>query len=48
LPLPTFLTPAGLKGTALEVEGIAKRFGGIRAVSNASLQVGAGAVLQER
>jgi branched-chain amino acid transport system ATP-binding protein len=44
LPLPAFLTPAGLKGTVLEVEGISKRFGGIRAVSNASLQIGAGEI----
>jgi ABC-type branched-subunit amino acid transport system ATPase component/ABC-type branched-subunit amino acid transport system permease subunit len=44
LPLPTFLTPAGFKGKVLEVEGICKRFGGIRAVSNASLQIGAGEI----
>ena len=44
LPLPAFLAPAGLKGTVLEVEGISKRFGGIRAVSNASLQIGAGEI----
>ena len=44
LPLPAFLTPAGLKGTVLEVEGISKKFGGIRAVSNASLQIGAGEI----
>ena len=44
LPLPAFLTPAGLKGKVLEVEGISKRFGGIRAVSNASLQIGAGEI----
>jgi len=35
------LRPEGLKGTVLEVKGISKHFGGIRAVSNASLQVGA-------
>jgi branched-chain amino acid transport system ATP-binding protein len=44
LALPAFLTPAGLNGTVLEVEGISKKFGGIRAVSNASLQVGAGEI----
>jgi ABC-type branched-subunit amino acid transport system ATPase component/ABC-type branched-subunit amino acid transport system permease subunit len=44
LPLPAFLTPEGLKGTVLEVKGISKHFGGIRAVSNASLQVGAGEI----
>jgi branched-chain amino acid transport system ATP-binding protein len=44
LPLPAFLRPEGLKGTVLEVEGISKHFGGIRAVSNASLQVGAGEI----
>jgi branched-chain amino acid transport system ATP-binding protein len=44
LPLPAFLTPAGLTGKVLEVEGISKRFGGIRAVSNANLQIGAGEI----
>jgi branched-chain amino acid transport system ATP-binding protein len=44
LPLPAFLAPAGLKGKVLEVEGVSKRFGGIRAVSNASLQIGAGEI----
>ena len=44
LPLPTFLMPERLEGTVLEVEGISKKFGGIRAVSNASLQVGAGEI----
>src|SRR5450759_5021844 len=44
LPLPGFLMPEGLKGTVLEVKGISKNFGGIRAVSNASLQVGAGEI----
>ena len=33
LPLPEFLRPEGLKGTVLEVKGISKHFGGIRAVS---------------
>ncbi|QWG22119.1 ATP-binding cassette domain-containing protein [Bradyrhizobium sediminis] len=44
LPLPDFLRPESLKGTVLEVKGIAKHFGGIRAVSGASLEVGAGEI----
>jgi branched-chain amino acid transport system ATP-binding protein len=44
LPLPAFLTPQGLQGTVLDVQGVAKRFGGIRAVSNASLQIKAGQI----
>jgi branched-chain amino acid transport system ATP-binding protein len=44
LALPDFLTPVGLRGTVLEVKGVAKHFGGIRAVSGASLQVGAGQI----
>jgi branched-chain amino acid transport system ATP-binding protein len=44
LPLPGFLMPDGLKGTVLEVKGICKHFGGVRAVSNASLHVGAGEI----
>ncbi len=44
LPLPDFLRPEGLKGTVLEVTGISKHFGGIRAVHNASLEVGAGQI----
>ncbi len=44
LPLPDFLRPEGLKGTVLEVKSISKHFGGIRAVSTASLQVGAGQI----
>jgi branched-chain amino acid transport system ATP-binding protein len=44
LPLPGFLMPEGLKGTVLEVNGISKHFGGIRAVTNASLAVGAGEI----
>jgi ABC-type branched-subunit amino acid transport system ATPase component/ABC-type branched-subunit amino acid transport system permease subunit len=44
LPLPAFLTPAGLKGNVLEVDGVSKKFGGIRAVTNASLQIGAGEI----
>ncbi len=37
LPLPAFLRPAPAPGTVLEVEGVHRRFGGIRAVSGASL-----------
>jgi branched-chain amino acid transport system ATP-binding protein len=44
LPLPAFLAPATLPGTPLEVEGVYKNFGGIRAVSNASLTVAAGQI----
>jgi len=44
LPLPGFLTPEGLKGTVLEIADVSKHFGGIRAVTNASLQVGAGEI----
>ena len=42
LPLPSFLRPDGLHGTVLEVEGVSKQFGGIRAVTNTSLTIGAG------
>jgi branched-chain amino acid transport system ATP-binding protein len=44
LPLPSFLMPESFEGTVLEVKGIGKNFGGIRAVSNASLQVAAGEI----
>ena len=44
LPLPGFLMPEGLKGTVLEVNGISKHFGGIHAVTNASLAVRAGEI----
>jgi ABC-type branched-subunit amino acid transport system ATPase component/ABC-type branched-subunit amino acid transport system permease subunit len=44
LPLPGFLRPEGLKGTVLEVTGVAKHFGGIRAVANAGLTIGAGEI----
>jgi branched-chain amino acid transport system ATP-binding protein len=44
LALPSFLRPEGSTGAVLEVEGVAKHFGGIRAVSNASLKVGAGEI----
>ena len=44
LPLPAFLRPEGLQGPVLEVDGVSKQFGGIRAVTNASLTVGAGEI----
>jgi ABC-type branched-subunit amino acid transport system ATPase component/ABC-type branched-subunit amino acid transport system permease subunit len=44
LPLPTFLRPKAVDGTVLEVRGISKTFGGIRAVTDASLTVGAGEI----
>jgi len=44
LPLPGFLMPEGLQGTVLEVNGLSKKFGGIRAVSGASLEIGAGEI----
>jgi branched-chain amino acid transport system ATP-binding protein len=44
LPLPAFLLPKRLDGIVLEVRGVSKTFGGIRAVTDASLQVGAGEI----
>ncbi|HEY6025222.1 MAG TPA: branched-chain amino acid ABC transporter ATP-binding protein/permease [Pseudolabrys sp.] len=44
LPLPAFLRPAAAQGTVLEVADVSKHFGGIRAVSSASLQLGAGEI----
>jgi ABC-type branched-subunit amino acid transport system ATPase component/ABC-type branched-subunit amino acid transport system permease subunit len=44
LPMPAFLMPESLTGTVLEADGVSKKFGGIRAVSNASLSVGAGEI----
>jgi len=44
LPLPAFLMPQSLEGRVLEIDGVAKSFGGIRAVSGACLQVGAGEI----
>jgi branched-chain amino acid transport system ATP-binding protein len=44
LPLPGFLLPEGLKGNVLEIKGISKSFGGIRAVSDANLRIGAGEI----
>jgi len=44
LPLPGFLRPATLDGPVLEVKGINKRFGGIRAVKGVDLQVHSGQI----
>jgi ABC-type branched-subunit amino acid transport system ATPase component/ABC-type branched-subunit amino acid transport system permease subunit len=44
LPLPAFLLPKALDGTVLDVLSVSKTFGGIRAVTAASLQVGAGEI----
>jgi ABC-type branched-subunit amino acid transport system ATPase component/ABC-type branched-subunit amino acid transport system permease subunit len=44
LPLPAFLCPQASTGTVLEVAGVSKRFGGIRAVSDASLELCAGEI----
>src|SRR5215510_280741 len=44
LSLPEFLRPQARVGTVLEVNGISKRFGGIRAVSNANLELRAGEI----
>jgi ABC-type branched-subunit amino acid transport system ATPase component len=44
LPLPDFLRPQAGSGAVLEVAGIAKQFGGIRAVAGASLAVHAGEI----
>jgi ABC-type branched-subunit amino acid transport system ATPase component/ABC-type branched-subunit amino acid transport system permease subunit len=44
LPLPSFLAPEAMQATPLEVEGVSKHFGGIRAVTNASLTVRAGQI----
>jgi branched-chain amino acid transport system ATP-binding protein len=44
LPLPNFLIPETRVGTVLDVAGVSKAFGGIRAVSNASLKLAAGEI----
>jgi ABC-type branched-subunit amino acid transport system ATPase component/ABC-type branched-subunit amino acid transport system permease subunit len=44
LPLPAFLLPLRRVGTVLEVAGVSKSFGGIRAVSKMSLDVRAGEI----
>ena len=44
LPLPAFLRPTAAQGTVLEVIDVSIHFAGIRAVSGASLQLGAGEI----
>ncbi len=44
LPLPAFLRPKATEGTVLDVIDVSKHFGGIHAVSNASLQLRAGEI----
>jgi branched-chain amino acid transport system ATP-binding protein len=44
LPLPAFLRPDLPRGAVLELAAVEKRFGGIRAVAGASLQVRAGEI----
>ncbi|WP_426436947.1 ATP-binding cassette domain-containing protein [Bradyrhizobium genosp. P] len=44
LLLPDFLIPETRVGVVLEVAGVSKSFGGIRAVSNASLKLAAGEI----
>jgi ABC-type branched-subunit amino acid transport system ATPase component/ABC-type branched-subunit amino acid transport system permease subunit len=44
LPLPAFLRPEHRPGAVLELEEVAKHFGGIRAVQGASLAVRAGEI----
>ncbi len=44
LPLPAFLSPQIVQGTVLEVKGVSKQFGGIRAVVDADLAVVAGEI----
>jgi branched-chain amino acid transport system ATP-binding protein len=44
LPPPAFLKPQALEGVVLEVNGVSKHFGGIRAVRDASLQISVGEI----
>jgi ABC-type branched-subunit amino acid transport system ATPase component/ABC-type branched-subunit amino acid transport system permease subunit len=44
LPLPGFLVPKAAQGLVLDVAAVEKRFGGIQAVSDASLQLHAGEI----
>src|SRR5215471_1707997 len=44
LALPAFLRPPSAGGTVLEVTGVSKHFGGIRAVAGANLSVNAGEI----
>lgn len=44
LPLPAFLRPAPVDGPVLDVEGVSMRFGGVKAVTGASLTVKPGQI----
>ena len=44
LALPAFLLPPPAQGRVLDVDAVSKHFGGIRAVTNASLSIGAGEI----
>jgi ABC-type branched-subunit amino acid transport system ATPase component/ABC-type branched-subunit amino acid transport system permease subunit len=44
LPLPAFLCPPARQGTVVDLRNVSKQFGGIRAVTNASLSVTAGEI----
>src|SRR5262249_20954741 len=44
LPLPAFLRPQPAQGVVLDVDHVSKHFGGIRAVNDAALSVGAGEI----
>jgi len=44
LPPPAFLKPQAFEGVVLEVNGVSKHFGGIRAVRDASLQISVGEI----
>jgi branched-chain amino acid transport system ATP-binding protein len=44
MPLPAFLRAGTQQGRVLEVDAVSKSFGGIRAVSNASLAIDAGEI----
>ena len=44
LPLPAYLMPKSLEGTVLAVKDVSKHFGGIRAVTDANLQIRAGEI----
>jgi len=44
MPLPAFLRAGARLGTVLQVDAVSKNFGGIRAVSNASLAIDSGEI----
>jgi branched-chain amino acid transport system ATP-binding protein len=44
LALPAFLRPAGVQGVVLQVDAVSKKFGGIRAVTEAGLTLSAGEI----